>query len=275
MSTLTTSYIILFAAMTLYLNINSKGPSSKATALVIITGVALLLFALNYLYASFYLASYLHSLELYMVNPTQLTNHTTTLSVTDFWFYWPFIFVFAVITALTLIYVFAYNEAELNNFVLYLYVIIVAALTLFNTDSIFIFFIAYESLLIPSFLILYSYAKTRKAVEAAFLMFFWTQFGAIFLIFNFQYLFFVLNVSKFSELNLVNLSNFELNFLFVTLVFGFGVKFPIWPFYDWLPKAHVEASTNFSIFLSGVLVKFAFFGFLKYLINLGLDTSPI
>jgi NADH:ubiquinone oxidoreductase subunit 4 (subunit M) len=32
-----------------------------------------------------------------------------------------------------------------------------------------------------------------------------------------------------------------------------------------LPKAHVEASTNFSIFLSGVLVKFAFFGLFKCL----------
>ena len=37
----------------------------------------------------------------------------------------------------------------------------------------------------------------------------------------------------------------------------------------------MEASTNFSIFLSGVLVKFAFFGFVKYLLNLGLDLTPV
>jgi NADH:ubiquinone oxidoreductase subunit 4 (subunit M) len=35
----------------------------------------------------------------------------------------------------------------------------------------------------------------------------------------------------------------------------------------------VEASTNFSIFLSGVLVKFAFFGFFKILINLQLEPT--
>jgi NADH:ubiquinone oxidoreductase subunit 4 (subunit M) len=40
-----------------------------------------------------------------------------------------------------------------------------------------------------------------------------------------------------------------------------------------LPKAHVEASTNFSIFLSGVLVKFAFFGFFKCLIAIQLEPS--
>jgi NADH:ubiquinone oxidoreductase subunit 4 (subunit M) len=56
-------------------------------------------------------------------------------------------------------------------------------------------------------------------------------------------------------------------------VFGFGVKLPIWPFYGWLPKAHVEASTNFSIFLSGVLVKFAFFGFMKCLITINLEPT--
>lgn len=56
---------------------------------------------------------------------------------------------------------------------------------------------------------------------------------------------------------------------------GFGVKFPIWPFYDWLPQAHVEASTNFSIFLSGVLVKFAFFGFVKFMLLFGFDNVPL
>jgi NADH-quinone oxidoreductase subunit M len=40
-----------------------------------------------------------------------------------------------------------------------------------------------------------------------------------------------------------------------------------------LPKAHVEASTNFSIFLSGVLVKFAFFGLLKCLITIHLEPT--
>jgi NADH:ubiquinone oxidoreductase subunit 4 (subunit M) len=40
-----------------------------------------------------------------------------------------------------------------------------------------------------------------------------------------------------------------------------------------LPKAHVEASTNFSIFLSGVLVKFAFFGLFKCLVLLQVEPT--
>jgi NADH:ubiquinone oxidoreductase subunit 4 (subunit M) len=199
----------------------------------------------------------------------------THLNYFDVITYWPFIFIFVLITFLTLIYSFTYNINELKLFFLYTLFILLVGSLLFSTNSIIYFFFLYESFLIPSFLILYSFAKTRKAVEAAYLMFFWTQFGALFLIFNFQYLFFITESHLFSVIKYVNFSNFEVTFLFVTLVFGFGVKLPIWPFYDWLPKAHVEASTNFSIFLSGVLVKFAFFGFLKYLVNLGIDITPV
>jgi len=106
-------------------------------------------------------------------------------------------------------------------------------------------------------------------------MFFWTQFGALFLILGLLYLFFTCNTSQFSTITYFYFNPFEVNFLFVCVLLGFGVKLPIWPFYGWLPKAHVEASTNFSIFLSGVLVKFAFFGFLKCLLTLHLEPTFI
>jgi NADH-quinone oxidoreductase subunit M len=44
---------------------------------------------------------------------------------------------------------------------------------------------------------------------------------------------------------------------------GFSIKVPLWPFSSWLLKAHVEASTEFSIFLSGFLVKFGVFSIWK------------
>lgn len=187
--------------------------------------------------------------------------------------YFPFVYIFLLVTLLTLYFCFSYNRSELNVFSIYVAFILVSGLGLFSTTSLFMFFMFYEALLLPSFFILYHFAKTRKAVEAAYLMFFWTQFGAMSLIFNFQYLFFVTSTTQFSLLENSNFSNLEQKFLFTTLLVGFGVKFPIWPFYEWLPKAHVEASTNFSIFLSGVLVKFALFGFVRYLFLLGLEAE--
>ena len=71
-----------------------------------------------------------------------------------------------------MLYSFAYNSQTLLNFKLYVLVILLAGGVLFFANSLVLFFFAYETLLIPSFLILYNYAKTRKSVEAAFLMFF-------------------------------------------------------------------------------------------------------
>jgi len=185
----------------------------------------------------------------------------------------PFVYIFIFITVLSLLFCLAYNVNEVNSFSLYILIILTAGYVLFFTDSLVLFFFSYEVLLIPSFFILYNFAKTRRCVEAAYLMFFWTQFGALWLILGFTYLFFKCNSSSFSIINDFYFNEFEVNFIFLCLLLGFGVKLPIWPFYGWLPKAHVEASTNFSIFLSGVLVKFAFFGFLKCLLIIQLEPT--
>ena len=188
-------------------------------------------------------------------------------------YYFPFIYIFIIITVLSILFCLSYSINELIIFTFYCSIILIFGYILFFTDSFILFFLSYEMLLVPSFFILYKFAKTRRCVEAAYLMFFWTQFGALFLIFGFLYLFFLCETSSFYAISNFNFSSFEVNFLFLCWITGFGVKLPIWPFYGWLPKAHVEASTNFSIFLSGVLVKFAFFGLLKCLITLQLEPT--
>ena len=188
-------------------------------------------------------------------------------------YYFPFIYIFAIITTCSIIYCLVYNFTELNNFIFYIIIIFIFGTFLFTVNSLILFFFAYEMLLLPSFFILYRFAKTRRSIEAAYLMFFWTQFGAFFLLFSFLYLFLFCATYTFFNLSLVVLSPFEVNFLFSCWLIGFGVKLPLWPFYGWLPRAHVEASTNFSIFLSGVLVKFAFFGLFKCLCTLELEPT--
>lgn len=225
-----------------------------------------------------YLSGFYWGLDLTVISTVStmklISVSSTSLSLIEVYYY-PFIYVFLVVTMLSIIFCLSYNKDELMSFMFYCQLILIAGYTLFFTDSIILFFLAYEMLLVPSFFILYKFAKTRRCVEAAYLMFFWTQFGALFLIFGLIYLFLVCNSSQFSIISYFYLTSFEVNFLFTCWLIGFGVKLPIWPFYGWLPKAHVEASTNFSIFLSGVLVKFAFFGFLKCLLTLQLEPTFI
>lgn len=247
----------------------------------------LFLISLFVLFSSTALLANYHSAE--MFQNLNLTNWIFTIlvenSVLNYFFNYlnlnlnflnvycfPFIYIFVLITTLSILFCLAYNMNEFLIFIFYCILIVFAGYALFFTDTILFFFFAYELLLVPSFFILYKFAKTRRCIEAAYLMFFWTQFGALMLIFSFLYLFSMCHSSSFFLLNTYEFSFFEISFLFICWISGFGVKLPIWPFYGWLPKAHVEASTNFSIFLSGVLVKFAFFGLLKCLVVL--ETEP-
>jgi len=87
-------------------------------------------------------------------------------------YYYPFIYVFLIVTVLSVVFCLSYNTDELFSFMFYCLVILAAGYVIFFTDSIVLFFLAYEMLLIPSFFILYKFAKTRRCVEAAYLMFF-------------------------------------------------------------------------------------------------------
>jgi len=172
---------------------------------------------------------------------------------------YPFAYTFLTVIMLSFINCLSYHRDDIRSFALFLKLITFAGVIVLTSNSMIVFFLAYETLLIPSFMILYKFAKSRRCIEAAYAMFFWTQFGALLIILAFFYTFQLTMSHDFTLLSVTMLRSVEVNFLFGLLFFGFGVKFPIWPFYGWLPKAHVEASANFSIFLSGVLVKFAFF----------------
>jgi len=87
-------------------------------------------------------------------------------------YYFPFIYIFVVVTTLSILFCLAYNTNEVASFMFYCTIILMSGYLLFFTDSIILFFFAYEMLLVPSFFILYNFAKTRRCVEAAYLMFF-------------------------------------------------------------------------------------------------------
>ena len=84
----------------------------------------------------------------------------------------PYVYIFILVTVLSILFCLAYNTNELTTFLMYVTVILLAGYVLFFTNSLILFFFAYEMLLVPSFFILYNFAKTRRCVEAAYLMFF-------------------------------------------------------------------------------------------------------
>ncbi len=133
-----------------------------------------------------------------------------------------------------------------------------------TVSNLLLFFLMYECLLIPSFLIVYFVSPSRRAVQASLYFIIWTQIGSFLVLIAVSYMLTVSGGYDFFSLRNFNFTPFETWGLFFLIFFGFGFKVPIWPFHYWLTKTHVEAPAGFSMYLSGFLVKSAIYGFYKF-----------
>lgn len=155
---------------------------------------------------------------------------------------------------------------SLNIFILIVYFYV------FSTNLL-LFFLFYELLLIPSFLIVYFISPSRRAIQASLYFLIWTQIGSFLVLVIVAYLISVVGSSDFSDIKLYTFSYSESFFIYLFLFLGFGFKVPLWPFHYWLTKTHVEAPAGFSMYLSGFLVKSAVYGFYKMTTLLGVDIN--
>jgi len=153
---------------------------------------------------------------------------------------------------------------SLNLFVLVVYFYVFCT-------NVLIFFLFYEFLLIPSFLIVYFVSPSRRSIQASLYFLIWTQIGSFLVLITIAYLIFIVGSSNFLDIKIYNFSYYESYTLFLFL--GFGFKVPLWPFHYWLTKTHVEAPAGFSMYLSGFLVKSAVYGFYKITTLVGNDIN--
>ena len=144
----------------------------------------------------------------------------------------------------------------INSFILIVYLYI-------TVNNILLFFLFYEFLLVPSFLIVYFISPSRRAIQASLYFLIWTQIGSILVLTALSYIVTLVGSSSFLTIRMFHFTKSEVAWLYFLLFTGFGFKVPIWPFHYWLTKTHVEAPAGFSMFLSGFLVKTAVYGFYK------------
>ena len=104
--------------------------------------------------------------------------------------------------------------------------IIVVYFYVFSTNLL-IFFLFYEFLLVPSFLIVYFVSPSRRAIQASLYFLIWTQIGSFLVLIVVAYLVSIVGSSNFTSIKLYNFSYSESFFLFLFLFLGFGFKVPL------------------------------------------------
>ena len=138
----------------------------------------------------------------------------------------------------------------------------------FLAQDLFLFYVFWEAMLIPMFLIIGIWGGERR-IYATLKFVLYTAFGSILMLAAMIYLVWSLHqtsgITSFAFSDLYGLGLPEQTQLWLLAAFGlsFAIKVPMVPLHTWLPDAHVEAPTAGSVILAGVLLKMGTYGFMK------------
>ena len=141
-----------------------------------------------------------------------------------------------------------------------------------------LFFVFFEALLVPMFLVIGMWGSSRR-VYASLKFFLYTMAGSAFLLLGIVYLWFQTSQQlahasfDIRQMERLSLATTTQRWLFLAFFVAFAVKVPIFPLHTWLPDAHTEAPTNGSIVLAALLLKAGPYGLLRFNLDLFPEAS--
>src|SRR5579863_10193240 len=162
-------------------------------------------------------------------------------------------------------------ENRVKEYYIWFLVLQTGMLGVFMALDFFLFFVFWEAMLVPMYLLIGIWGGPRK-LYAAIKFFLYTLTGSVLMLLAILFLYFnhysVTGVYTFSLTALYETAPhipYQLAvWLFLAFFVGFAIKVPMFPFHTWLPDAHVEAPTAGSVILAGVLLKMGTYGFVRF-----------
>lgn len=128
------------------------------------------------------------------------------------------------------------------------------------------FYIFWEVTLIPIWFICGIWGQESKRIRVTLKFFVYTFFGSLFMLVGLIFLYFKANGSfDLNVLYALNLNETDQIIVFWLIFIAFAVKLPLFPFHTWQADTYTVSPTQGSMLLSGIMLKMAIFGMLRYL----------
>ncbi len=134
----------------------------------------------------------------------------------------------------------------------------------FIIKDLLIFYILFEAVLIPMFLMIGIYGYRVEKIKASYYLFFYTLIGSLCMLISLMTIYKTLGTTDYYYLYSASWPKKTELFIWLGFFIAFAVKLPLYPFHLWLPQAHVEAPTAGSVLLAGILLKIGAFGLIKF-----------
>lgn len=158
-------------------------------------------------------------------------------------------------------------KEQLKYFLMCFLVLETLLIAVFVVLDILLFYVFFESVLIPLFLIVGIWGGSATRVRAAFLLFLYTLFGSLFMLLAFLVIYYNVGSTDFQVVSLSEINLESQKLLWLAVFISMAIKTPLLPFHVWLPRAHAEAPLAGSVILAGLILKLATYGYMRILIQ--------